>query len=314
MQIKQTKQTWLITTCLLILAGSVSPALATGPRLDRLTLNCVGATQDSILLEICAGETGAPAGFVVQWAVLEDDIDCDDFDWPRGPDYCRASFRVTRRCQTYNLDPNECVVVEIGNLAGAPCRITVNDCGGLSLACGTQYVFRASAMATADLRRSRWSQNTCCETEDCGCTYTQGFWKTHPEDWPDLTGGCSCTGGDGLCLGENCYSQTALLDIFAQSAQGNALLILGHQLIATKLNALTGAGDSQPLLDPNDPNNPYTGLTASEVVAVADDLIGTLDVGSDEEPPSSPLGSQMTSAAALLNEYNNGRGGVPHCD
>ena len=63
------------------------------------------------------------------------------------------------------------------------------------------------------------------------CTYTLGYWKNHPEAWPVTS----------LTLGTVSYNQAELLSILNQSAGGNGLVTLAHQLITTLLNQAQGA-------------------------------------------------------------------------
>lgn len=125
-----------------------------------------------------------------------------------------------------------------------------------------------------------------CPPEEGGCTYTQGFWKTHPEAWPV----------DSLTLGSVSYTAEELLAIFGQPVAGNGLVSLAHQLIAAKLNIANGA-------DPTD---------AAGDIAAADALIGGLVV-----PPvgSGFLAPSDTSALVdALSDYNEGLTGPGHCD
>ena len=72
-----------------------------------------------------------------------------------------------------------------------------------------------------------------CECMPVGCTYTPGYWKNHPEDWPvmDLTVGCVD------------YSQSQLLRILDMPTRGDMTIKLIHHLIAAKLNVLYGSED-----------------------------------------------------------------------
>jgi hypothetical protein len=65
------------------------------------------------------------------------------------------------------------------------------------------------------------------------CTYTPGFWKNHPEDWPvrHLTVGCDE------------YTQAELLHILDLPTNKNLAIKLFHHLVAAKLNVLIGADD-----------------------------------------------------------------------
>jgi len=119
--------------------------------------------------------------------------------------------------------------------------------------------------------------------EENACTYTQGFWKNHPEDWPVSS----------LTLGTNTYTQAQLLAILGSQTNGNGLLILAHQLIAAKLNIAAGASSA----------------SIAGAIAEADAMIGDLVVGTDSLPPSS------TSALATeLDEFNNTDEAGAQCD
>ncbi len=127
-----------------------------------------------------------------------------------------------------------------------------------------------------------------------GCTLTQGYWKNHESEVAALVPGT-------LLLGSTGYSSSQLLSILTTPTGGNALIILAHQLIAAKLNVLNGAS-----------NTPI-----ATTIQQADQAIGSLvvpPVGSDDVSPSSPLGQTMTSLSTILDSYNNGNLGVPHCE
>ena len=122
-----------------------------------------------------------------------------------------------------------------------------------------------------------------------GCTYTQGFWKTHPHSWPV----CS------LNLGNISYSKYQLVRILKTPVKGNGLVSLAHQLIAAKLNYLSG-----------------TSLPAEvgQAIIDADTLINGLiipPIGNGYLPPST-----TTVLVEILDQYNNGifPGGPNHCD
>lgn len=131
-----------------------------------------------------------------------------------------------------------------------------------------------------------------------GCTYTQGFWKTHgpvgclqgnnSNEWPV----------DSLALGNTTYSASELCSIFKTSVQGNGLVSLAHQLIAAELNKANGAA---------------LPAEASDAIDAANLLIGDLVV-----PPvgGGYLAPAVTSALnTALTNYNEGTiAGTVHCD
>ncbi|HXH75483.1 MAG TPA: hypothetical protein VNJ08_10990 [Bacteriovoracaceae bacterium] len=132
---------------------------------------------------------------------------------------------------------------------------------------------------------------------DLGCTRTQGYWGNSPAGQRRLI---ELVGADGMLLGNRVYSAAELDDILDTPVRGNALISLAHQLIASKLNVLNGADDSE---------------IAEDIVA-ADLLIGDLvvpPVGTDRVSSSSALGQQMLAVKDDLDDYNNGRFNVPHC-
>ena len=122
-----------------------------------------------------------------------------------------------------------------------------------------------------------------------GCTYTQGFWKTHPEAWPD---------GFVLEIGGYDYDAEELLAILWTPTRGDASMILAHQLIAAILNG--------GLYDPN----------IDDIVA---DALAWMDAYSDGELPYGIRGGSIahrsgTYLADKLAGYNEGHAGTPHCD
>lgn len=126
---------------------------------------------------------------------------------------------------------------------------------------------------------------TCKPTEE-GCTFTQGFWKNHPEAWPVSS----------LTLGSVSYTDVQLGAIFDEPVSGNGLISLAHQLIAAKLNIANGASSTD----------------VGDDIDAADALIGALVV-----PPvgSGHLDPDTTSALVdALTDFNEGIAGPGHCE
>ena len=270
-------------------------------------LSCGAVTSVSFDVNVCAGAgTGAPAGFSLQWITagqLANGPDGiagtqDDNTWLASDslDLCKASFSGNANGSSYNLGKGQCTSIQIGDdLFDDPGASS--NCANVPLACGTTYAVRGFAHATSSLNRSAFTPNLFCTTEACepagGCTYTQGYWKTHGpiptgnnvNEWPvtDLT------------LGSVLYTDLQLQSIFDKPAQGNGLISLAHQLIAAKLNVANGADDS----------------SIAGVIASADALIGGLvvpPVGAGSLSPAAT--SALTDALAL---YNQGDIGPGHC-
>ncbi|MFN8587252.1 MAG: hypothetical protein U0704_05565 [Candidatus Eisenbacteria bacterium] len=117
------------------------------------------------------------------------------------------------------------------------------------------------------------------------CTYTIGYWKTHPDSWPL----------GSLALGNITYNQAQLGLIFSQPVQGNGLVSLSQQLIAAKFNVAQGA-------DP---------ATVQLAITQADALIGARvcpPIGTGALTPA-----QTSSLGSTLDSYNNGLLGPYHC-
>jgi len=115
------------------------------------------------------------------------------------------------------------------------------------------YSFRASFVGNADgckdgFDNLKFQDNTSLAAvvvapcvEDI-CNYSQGYFKNHSEVWA----------GTSLMLGSVTYSDSDLLFILNRtSSGGNSYVILAHQLITIKLNALRGVDVSSIQSDIN---------------------------------------------------------------
>jgi len=133
------------------------------------------------------------------------------------------------------------------------------------------------------------------------CTLTQGGYKNNFNNlvlnFPGLP-----PGSNGMTLGNNFYTDAQLNAILQNNAiRGNGLLSLAHQLITAKLNVAYGGL----------PSSPAQIQTIQTAIADADKLIGNLLI-----PPigSGSLSPSVTSGVeSILDSYNNGNLGAPHC-
>jgi hypothetical protein len=231
--------------------------VAAKPAFSTPTITCVDPSgTDYIDIQVCAGATGAPAGFSIQWETL---ADYNTYGWPAdsscpldvngnqtcGDSFCKASFSGNASFSNYNLAAFACVTVRIGDLLldnGAS-----TDCPN-RLLCGTEYVFRAFAHANSAKNRSAFTANLICSTLDCNpgcdpCVKSFGYYAQHCEVISGLTGGA------GLTVGCQTYTDAQLCDILhATPAGGNALVSLAHQVINARLNLLC-PGVSQAYID-----------------------------------------------------------------
>jgi hypothetical protein len=134
---------------------------------------------------------------------------------------------------------------------------------------------------------------------ELGCTRTQGWWGNAPAGQQRLVQLVTAVGG--ITLGNRVYSAAELDAILDSPTRGNALVILAQQLIAAKLNVMNGADDSAISAD----------------IALAESLIGSRvipPVGNSVVRTNTALGQQMVEVAARLDDYNNGKLNVPHCN
>lgn len=281
--------TGLFALALGVLAG---PAQA---QYDTPTVSLVSVDRSSITIDITAGATGAPAGFRVDWMTDADYIAMGG--WPADlydPTNQRCDFlgtpslTVTEGVASYLLQAGATIRVELGDL--------FDETGAFAtyseeLPAGTTFWLRAVALSPGGVDPgSPWSADlvvsTMTDNED-DCTFTQGYWKTHPEAWPctELTVGCVE------------YDQAELLAIFNTPAAGNGAISLAHQYIAALLNQCNGA----------DVTDIATALADAEAL-----LCGL----GDALPPHGAAYTHPSNTNDLtetLDQYNNGLIGPGHC-
>lgn len=125
-----------------------------------------------------------------------------------------------------------------------------------------------------------------------GCTRTFGYWRTHCQ-WPVAS----------LTLGGVGYDKQELEALLATPANGDASLILAHQLIGALLNVVAGVAppaetaqaiaDAQTWLAANLP----TGGALPYAIATC-----------------TPAGADAVATAKTLEDFNRGLAGPPHCN
>lgn len=124
---------------------------------------------------------------------------------------------------------------------------------------------------------------------ECTLTKSVGYWKTHLDEWPV----------DELVLGNKTYSKSKLIKLLKKRPKGDASIILAKQLIAAKLNVLSGAQAGDDII---------------ALINQADDLISS---SCSKIPchvsPSCPLGQEMLDLAEQLEEYNTSENDYCKC-
>lgn len=157
----------------------------------------------------------------------------------------------------------------------------------------------ASIDVTAGAAYEVWFKNVkAVPPPSGGCTYTQGFWKTHSDRGPAPYS----SGWQALGLAEEdtpfFNSGASWYTVFWTAPRGgNAFYILAHQYMAAKLNALNGAGTT-PEVD--------------DALSSAESLFGGLAAGATTI--DSALRADALAWASTLDAYNNGVTGPGHCE
>jgi hypothetical protein len=276
----------------------VTPTPALAPAVNPIAISYQTSAASNVAINVIAGQAGAPAGFSIQWMALADYVALGN-QWPttldvpnfQAPSFCKANFRgivPSSGCVPYNLRPGQSVTVMIGDDSLYDNCAVSSPCSGAPLLCNTAYVFRATAL---DARgQLRISETITCATLQCvggsSCTYTQGYWRNHPDAWPVTS----------LTIGTVTYQAGELMAILDNPAQGNGLVILAHQLIAARLNIANGA-------DPS---------AVQQAVTDAENMIGSLVVPPIGNGCLSP--DETDSLTETLTEYNEGTIGPGHCN
>jgi hypothetical protein len=302
----------------LIFGGSGRTSATQPSQLSQPTLYCDGSTPKSIDIKFCAGATGAPAGFSIQWQTLADfqqhgwpadsDLPLDASGNPScGASFCKASFSGVPGCAgAYSLGANGCVTVNIGDFLFDQCGAS-STCASKALKCDTEYVFRAFAHNVPQgLGKSDFSTTVTCRTGACsagtsGCTSPQGCWLLNgPEGCiTGRTGGTDSNPwpqailNNGMVIGGVQYTADQLCAIFHTTGVGDdGLPALAHQVIAARLNIASGA----------DPTAAQAALDA------ADMLVNGKVIGVDSIPMS-----QTSPLTNTLRDYNEGKTGPGAC-
>lgn len=236
---------------ILVASAAFLAAATSSAQVVTLDAPAVTATSNAATLVevgVTAGETGAPNGFAVEW-MLASDFD-QTGEWPADPADPRLhsamfvgvpTLNTVDGTRTFLLSPLATATVQLGDLfdeTGFLAATSVDE-----MKAGTEYVFRVRALGDAAgsangfaaYGPSSYSPTHRCQTKPHDdlddCVHSQGYWKNHASRWPV----------SAIKLGNIVYTKTQALQIMNKSAQGNGLVSLAHQLIAAKLNILSGA-------------------------------------------------------------------------
>jgi hypothetical protein len=130
-----------------------------------------------------------------------------------------------------------------------------------------------------------------------GCTYTQGYWKTHSEYGPapyDATWALLANGADTpfFLSGQTWY------EVFHTPPAGNAYYNLAHQYMAAQLSILDGADGTAVASALSDADGLFAAWTPAQIGALKG---------------NNALRQQFNALAGTLGSYNEGDIGPGHC-
>jgi|SRR5579862_6061143 len=132
-----------------------------------------------------------------------------------------------------------------------------------------------------------------CPATTGGCPATIGFWKNKNGKHPFP----ATIQADGLTIGGVLYSAADLHTILNNTGGGNAVTILGTQLVGALVNKAAGATDN-PLAD--------AAITDAETALSSN----SLNLLTSKVKPSSPLGQELIADEVVLDGYNNSNFGT----
>lgn|GEM_PF-2406555 len=116
------------------------------------------------------------------------------------------------------------------------------------------------------------------------CPRSMGYWKNHPQAWP----------ADEIEVGNNTYTKQEALNILNGANAKDATRMLAAQLIAAKLNRLSGAATGFSNCDKT--------LNIDDVISDADAFLANYPVGSDPQGDNRQAALQLKD---ILDAYNN---------
>ena len=166
--------------------------------------------------------------------------------------------------------------------------------------CGDRTIVNIARFVTNDTVTTGSDDHRIIVHVPCaGCTLTPGYWKTHsledPAPYDDTWALLGSLQEDTVFF----LSGQSYYQVLWTSPGGNAYYILAHAYIATRLNELNGAFVPINVQSAfNQATTLFNAYTPSQIGALR---------GND------PTRQRFVQLASLLDSYNNGLQGVPHC-
>jgi hypothetical protein len=118
----------------------------------------------------------------------------------------------------------------------------------------------------------------------CICPHSKGYWKNHPEKWPV----------DWIEIGDDNYTREDAIDILEGANAKDATRMLAAQLIAAKLNRLSGPCPNLRCCDKS--------VDIDEVIEDTDEFLMEYPIGSGPQDEERQNALQLKN---LLDAYNN---------
>jgi hypothetical protein len=187
-------------SCVSLVLAMAVPSFAQRTPLDPMTVICLGSTDTTITVRVCAGSSGAPGGFSLQW-IKKSDWEAgpdgilgtdDDNSWPLSDDprICKASFSGQANGTPMEPRSNECRDITVGSLGDLGCRLRRHAgsrravpaaWSAVRSMCSARLPITSQAEGSADEAPS--PHDTFCSTAPCVppseypecCTYSQGY-------------------------------------------------------------------------------------------------------------------------------------------
>jgi hypothetical protein len=143
-----------------------------------------------------------------------------------------------------------------------------------------------------------------------GCTYTQGYWKTHANYAPkpqfarkrdktwDMIDGAGALNENAPFIDGTYNSGYSYIQVMWTAPKGNAYYLLAHQYIAAKLNTLAGAG---------------TTAQVASAITQAEAMFRAHINPKDTWWSNATNRSNAIALAGIFGSYNEGKTGPGHC-
>jgi hypothetical protein len=214
---------------------------------------------------------------------------------------------LSTTCFPPNMNEPDCVNSQMAPIPGAPVGnwlvtgfvVLTDTTTGAIGSCAVQNGVSSECVVTPlngvvnDINGPPVPAELDCPATTGGCPATIGFWKNKNGKHPFP----ATIQADGLTIGGVLYSASDLHTILNNTGGGNAVTILGAQLVGALVNKAAGATDNA-LAD--------AAITDAETALSSN----SLNLLTSDVKPSSPLGQELLADEVVLDGYNNSNFGT----